>query len=157
QAAVGEEGAVHQAAVLLHREEQLARHHVAFGRTPDVPTHRLAGSELIHRTDQPGFDFRRHAPHASAATGCGCYELLTGPGALTPGVVKDQRAACLGVGVPDVLPREVGVPGRRHELEEPAGAAGTVDGQRVVVAFAVGNPQGPAEARTVGEDGVDGG
>src|ERR1700675_647123 len=83
--------------------------------------------------------------------------LLTGPGALTPGIVEDQRPSRLRIGVPDVLPGEVGVPGRGHELEEPTGAARPVDRQRVVMAFAVGSAERPAESWTVAKDGIDGG
>src|SRR5207245_6315876 len=63
----------------------------------------------------------------------------------------------LRIWIPDVLPGKVRVPGGGHELEQAAGAAGAVDGQRVVVAFAVCYPQRPAQPRTVAEHGVDGG
>src|SRR5260370_2411793 len=89
--------------------------------------------------------------------GGGWGGLLRGRGAVARGVGEDQGAPSLGVGIPDVLPWEVGVPGGGHELKEPARAAGAVDRKRVVTALAVGDAQRPGEPRTVREDGVQGG
>src|SRR5260370_21829552 len=74
QPAIGEEGAMDQAAVELDREQQLARHHVSLRGAPDVPAQRLARSELSIGASQPHLDLRagrrlgqgrRHAPHPS--------------------------------------------------------------------------------------------
>src|SRR5438309_3613284 len=53
QPAVGKKGAVHQATVELHREQQFARHHVTLRGAPDVPAQRLAGSELSLGAGEP--------------------------------------------------------------------------------------------------------
>ena len=54
-----EEGAMHESAVVLDRQEQLAWHDVALGGAPDVPTHRLAGGELVVCADEADVDRRR--------------------------------------------------------------------------------------------------
>src|SRR5207248_7966313 len=94
-------------------------------------------------------------PDAPTPDARGADALLTGPGALATGVVEDERAPCLGIRIPDVLAGEIGIPGGGHELEQPAGAAGAIDGQRIVMALAVGNPQRPAQAGAVAKHGVD--
>src|SRR5579864_7711137 len=81
--------------------------------------------------------------------------LVAGPGALASRVVEDERGASLRIGIPDVLARDVRIPGRGHELEEPAGPTGPVDGQRVVAAFALGHAQRPAEPGAVAPHGID--
>src|SRR5256885_399147 len=48
-----------EAAVVLHRQEQLAWHHVALGGAPDVATHRLASGELVVSADEADVDRRR--------------------------------------------------------------------------------------------------
>src|SRR5439155_23166887 len=140
---------MHEAAVELHRQQQLARHHVPLGGAPDLATHHLAGSKLLLRANEPDLDtreirrsrhVRRHAPHGSAIIEPGRYALLTGPGALPASVIEHQRRPRLRIWIPDVLPGKVRVPGGGHELEQAAGAAGAIDGQRVVVAFAVRYP-----------------
>jgi hypothetical protein len=45
-----------KASVLLHRQEQLARHDVALRGSPDFPAHRFAGGELVERADQSNVD-----------------------------------------------------------------------------------------------------
>src|ERR1700694_3719315 len=159
----GKEGAMDEAAVVLHRQEQFARDHVALRPAPHVSSHRLAGGELVMRPDEPDLDSRgrrrwgsgRHAPHASAPSRRHRYELLTRPGALTPRVIEDECAASLRIRIPDILPRKVRVPGGGHELEQPAGTARAVDGEWVVMALAVGEAECPAQAGTVSEHGVD--
>ena len=56
QPAIGEEGAVHQPSVELDRQQQLARHHVSLGGSPDVPAHRLAGGKLVMRPNEADLD-----------------------------------------------------------------------------------------------------
>src|SRR5438445_4071630 len=88
QAAIWSKGAMHQAAVELHGQEQLAWYDIALGRAPDVATHRLAGRVLLLGADQPNLDRRdiqrrgvnrdstrnwRHAPNASAPSGLSRY------------------------------------------------------------------------------------
>ena len=49
----------HQTAVDLHRQEQLARDHVALSGAPDVATHGLACSKLIGSADRPDANLGR--------------------------------------------------------------------------------------------------
>ena len=59
QPAIGHKRSVNQPSVELDRQQQFARHHVSLGGSPDVAAHRLAGSELIMRANEPDLDARQ--------------------------------------------------------------------------------------------------
>src|ERR671937_2943571 len=90
-----------------------------------------------------------------AGPGTGPCYLLTGPGVGAALGIEAQGGFRLGHWIPDIPSGEVGVPGRGHELEEPAGPARAVDRQRVVAALALSHPERPGQPGAVAEDGVD--